>query len=78
MFHGGKGNAVKRWRLSELPPCDLLRSLHYDIRDFDCAECVRAEWMWSRKPKKNSPDLDTMPNKSSKTAEEIRLAKGPR
>jgi hypothetical protein len=56
MFHGGKGNAVKRWRLSELPPCDLLRSLHYDIRDFDCAECVRAEWMWSRKPKSSLGD----------------------
>jgi len=51
MFHAGKGNAVKRWRLPELPPCDLLRSLHYDTRDVDCAEFDRAEWMWTRKPK---------------------------
>jgi hypothetical protein len=51
MFHAGKGNAVKRWRFRELPPCDLLRSLHYDIRDVDYAEFVRAEWMWTRKPK---------------------------
>jgi hypothetical protein len=50
MFQGGKGNAVKRWRFPELPPCNLLRSLHYDIRDVSYAEFVRAKWMWTRKP----------------------------
>ena len=56
MFHGGEGNAVKRRRLPELPPCDLLRSLHYDISDVDCAEFVRAKWMWTRKPKSSLGD----------------------
>jgi hypothetical protein len=51
-----KGNAVKRWRLPELSPCDLLRSLHYDIRDVDRAEFVHAEWMWNRKPKSSLGD----------------------
>jgi len=51
MFQRGKGNAVKRWRFPELPPCNLLRSLHYDIRDVSYAEFVRAKWMWTRKPK---------------------------
>jgi hypothetical protein len=46
-----KENAVKRWRFPELPPCNLLRSLHYDIRDVSYAEFVRAKWMWTRKPK---------------------------
>ena len=49
-------NALNRWRFPGLPPCDLLRSLHYDTRDVDCAEFVRAEWMWTRKPKSSLGD----------------------
>jgi hypothetical protein len=44
-------NVVHRWKFPELPPCDLLRSLHCDLSDVDYAEFVRAQWMWTRKPK---------------------------
>jgi hypothetical protein len=44
-------NAINRWRLAELAPSNLLRSLHCDLSDFDEAELVRAQWMWTRKPK---------------------------
>jgi hypothetical protein len=44
-------NRVHHWRFRELPPCDLLRSLQCDLSDVDYAEFVRAQWMWTRKPK---------------------------
>ena len=51
MFHGRKGNAVKRWRFPELPPADLLDSLKLDLSGVDHGELVRAQWMWTRRPK---------------------------
>jgi nitrate reductase gamma subunit len=44
-------NAVNRWRFPELPPADLLDSLKLDLSGVDHAEVVRAQWMWTRKPK---------------------------
>ena len=44
-------NAVNRWRFRELPPCHLLQSLNLESSSVDRAEFVRAQWMWTRKPK---------------------------
>jgi hypothetical protein len=44
-------NAVNCWRFPELPPADLLDSLKLGLSGVDHAELVRAEWMWTRKPK---------------------------
>jgi hypothetical protein len=44
-------NAVHRWRFPELSPSDLLHSLDCDLSDVDYAEFVRAQWMWTRKPR---------------------------
>ncbi len=43
-------NTANRWRFSELPPSDILRSLDSDISDVDHDEFVRAQWMWERRP----------------------------
>jgi hypothetical protein len=44
-------NALDHWRFPELPPTDLLQSLNLDTGGVDRAEFVRAQWMWTRKPK---------------------------
>lgn len=44
-------NAVNCWRFPELPPPDLLQSLNLDLGGVDHAEFVRAQWMWTRRPK---------------------------
>ena len=49
--HSEDFNAINRWRLAELAPSDLLRSLHCDLSEVDEAELVRTKWMWARKPK---------------------------
>jgi hypothetical protein len=49
--HSEDFNAINRWRLAELAPSDLLRSLYCDLSEVDEAELVRTKWMWARKPK---------------------------
>jgi hypothetical protein len=44
-------NAVNCWRFPELPPAHLLESLSLDFGGVDQAEFIRAQWMWTRKPK---------------------------
>jgi nitrate reductase gamma subunit len=44
-------NAVNCWRFPELPPAHLLQSLKLDLGGVDYSEFVRAQWMWTRKPK---------------------------
>jgi hypothetical protein len=49
--HSDDFNAINRWRLAELAPSDLLRSIHCNLSEVDEAELVRTKWMWTRKPK---------------------------
>ena len=35
----------------ELPPTNLLHSLKLDLSEVNHAEFVRAQWMWTRRPK---------------------------
>lgn len=44
-------NCREEWRFPELPPVQLQQSLDVPWSFIDRGEYVRAEWMWSRKPK---------------------------
>jgi hypothetical protein len=44
-------NSKDDWRFPELPPVQLQQSLEVPWSIVDRGEYVRAEWMWSRKPK---------------------------
>ena len=44
-------NCKEDWRFPELPPVQLQKSLDVPWSLVDPGEYVRAEWMWSRKPK---------------------------
>lgn len=39
------------WKYEELPPADLIKSLHVEAATIDQDEFWRAEWFWSRRPK---------------------------
>jgi hypothetical protein len=39
------------WKYEELPPADLIKSLHLEAATIDQDEFGRAEWFWSRRPK---------------------------
>jgi len=44
-------NSNEHWRFPELSPVQLQKSLDVPWPFIDRGEYVRAEWMWSRKPK---------------------------
>jgi hypothetical protein len=44
-------NAVNCWSFPELPPADLLNSHKLDLSGVHHGELVRAQWMWTRRPK---------------------------
>ena len=44
-------NCKEDWRFPESPPVELQKSLDVPWSFVDRGEYVRAEWMWSRKPK---------------------------
>jgi hypothetical protein len=44
-------NSDERWRFPELSPVQLQKSLEVPWPFIDRGEYVRANWMWSRKPK---------------------------
>ena len=44
-------NSNEHWRFQELSPVQLQKSLDVPWPFIDRGEYVRAEWMWSRKPK---------------------------
>ena len=44
-------NSKEDWKFPELPPVQLQQSLEVPWSIVDRGEYVRAEWMWSRKPK---------------------------
>jgi hypothetical protein len=46
-----KDDADSSWKYDELPPTDLIKSLHPEPATVDKDELSRAEWFWSRRPK---------------------------
>lgn len=44
-------NCKEDWKFPELPPGQLQNSFGASWSFVDRGECIRAEWMWSRKPK---------------------------
>ena len=44
-------NCKEDWKFPELPLVQLQQSLDVACSTVNRSECVRAEWMWSRKPK---------------------------
>lgn len=44
-------NSKEDWKFPESPPVQLQKSLHVPWSHIDRDEYVRAEWMWSRKPR---------------------------
>jgi hypothetical protein len=44
-------NCNEDWKFPELSPVELQQSLDVPWSNMDRGEYVRAEWMWSRKPK---------------------------
>ena len=52
-----KVGAASIWKYDELPPADLLRSLHAGQAPISHSEFFRAEWFWNRRPKVLSESL---------------------
>jgi len=44
-------NSAEDWKFQELPPVQLQKSLEFSWSHIDRAEYIRADWMWSRKPR---------------------------
>jgi hypothetical protein len=50
MYPGKKFDGDPVWKYEELPPADLIKSLHLASAAIDQDEFSRAEWFWSRRP----------------------------
>ena len=44
-------NSDEHWKFPELSPVQIQQSLHVPWSFIDRGEYIRAEWMWSRKPR---------------------------
>ena len=51
MYPQKKVDADPVWKYEELPPADLIESLHPEPAAIDQDEFFRADWFWSRRPK---------------------------
>ena len=51
MYPRKKAGADPLWNCDELPPGDLLKSLHLERAAINQDEFARAEWFWNRRPK---------------------------
>ena len=50
-------SAIAPWRYEELPPADLIKSLHLEGAAIDHDDLLRAEWFWDRRPRVLSGNL---------------------
>ena len=51
MYSRKKVRAASIWKYEELPPADLLKSLHLGQAPISHSEFLRAAWFWNRRPK---------------------------
>jgi hypothetical protein len=51
MYPQKKVDADPVWKYEELPPADLVKSLHLEPAAINHDEFSRADWFWSRRPK---------------------------
>ena len=57
MYPRKKVDADLIWNYDELPPADLIKSLHLERAAISQDEFSRAEWFWNRRPKVLSRSL---------------------
>ena len=50
MYPQKKVDADSVWKYEELPPADLVKSLHLEPAAINHDEFSRADWFWSRRP----------------------------
>jgi hypothetical protein len=51
MYPQKKVDVDLAWKYEELPPADLVKSLHLEPAAINHDELSRADWFWSRRPK---------------------------
>jgi hypothetical protein len=57
MYLQKKVDAEPVWKYEELPPADLVKSLHLEPAAINHDEFSRADWFWNRRPKVLSESL---------------------
>jgi hypothetical protein len=51
MYARKRVSAIAPWRYEEVPPADLIKSLHLGGVAIDQGDLSRAEWFWDRRPR---------------------------